>query len=513
MPHKQWSWRYQLGISLLLALVQMLVLLTTFGVALGNCPDEGTIALQAIRVTQGQLAHRDYFLQTPIGGDIWVGAWFSLFGDSLESLRSYFLAEMMLMVCTIHFLSCRLLGRGWSELPALLFLCHSPFCWFIPSPRWDAALFLLLAISSQRLALLAGFWVALAALTLHPAGAAGAMGMAGALALTRDWARLRHFLWGILAIWFPYILFLTYHNLVSTFLYDTLYFNLTRYVATQKSSLAWSQIGANLSAGWVVLGEVRDFPSFLRFVAVSGYGFIDLVTYGFWFPLAVIGPIVALKVRNPIAMGASFTLAFLTLLELVRPNRYHFQFHAALLLIVLVWLASKLGRGGRAFLGLVLLAHLGVLGGHLRSNLASNLPVGTARGTLYVSSPTTAAILKEFMAINRSLPVNEKMFVFTDNPMLQWLFGRGPVTREVVAFPLFYSYDQYAAIRRDLDREGVENLVFCPMNYDAQAFPEISMSEAYAVEAWLRRYFTEGYRVYREVAGVTFYRRLDLPDP
>ncbi|MBT9589267.1 hypothetical protein IV102_38430 [bacterium] len=514
----QWSGRPLAMMCLLMALLQAAVLYTTFGVALGDIPDEGTIALQALRVAQGQIPHRDYFLQTPLASDVWVGLWFRLFGSSLESLRAYFFLEMALMAALIELLSTRLLPRRWSEIPALWFLCHYPFGWYIASARWDGAFWILAALVSlrdTRWRLVTGVLVGLAALTQHTAGAAAFAAVTVAVtAQAGPWKsklqELRWFAWGVVLVWFPFVLFLFAYDSVSLFFYDTIFFNLTSYAQAHRMSIQWWLLLDNFRAALAVYQNSGDL---LTFFLLLGYAIVDLGTFGLWFPLTAVGTARALFLRDCDQLALALTLAFLTLLELVRPNHYHFNFHSPLVVILWVVLA-RAGRGpGKLALALLSVGHVLVLAGHLQSSQFCNQVVGMPKGVLHLRGPERAEALREIVRVNHQIPPQEKLFVFPDDPLLQWLLGRPPVTREVAAFPCFYTYDQFQAIRQALKEEGVENLLYVPMNFDFRAYPGISEAQHHREETWLLLYLTQGYHPYRKVAGLTFYRRDGLADP
>lgn len=493
-----------------MAVLQAMVLSSTFCIALNDVPDEGTVALQALRVLQGQLGHRDYFIQTPLSGDYWVAAWFSVFGSSLESLRLYFITEMALLVACLQWTSAQLLRRGWSELPALAFLCNAPFCWYIASPRWDACLWIMLALSqvnSGRRWWLTGAGVGLAALTQHPAGAAACAGIGLAMLLQPKptWQEIRLFAGGVLLFWFPYVLFLASQGLVSNFLYDTIFFNLTNYVSPVPYD--WRAFGDNFRASWGLFAHGEFWPGLLTL----GYACTDVSTYGCWFLTILLGLALALRERRVLPLAITLTLLFLTLLEIMRPNRYHFNFHLPLVLMVMAYIGSRCGRLGVGAAVVFLAAHALVLLGHRTSNASHNQPVSLPNGTLYLRSPGRAEALRRIAEVNASIPAREKMFVFPDDPSVQWLLGRGPTTREVAAAVCFYTFTQFQAIRQSLDEEKVENLLFIPLAFSPDSYPAVTARQFQEQQEWLVEYFTTNYTLTTSVVGVSFYRRKVLP--
>ena len=509
------SWRGPglLGLCLLMGVLQVLLLIPTFGVSLNSIPDEGTVALQAMNVLKGLVPHRDYFILTPISSDYWVGAWFFVFGTSLESLRCYFILEMAVAAAALQYFSARLLPRGWSELAPLCFMCHAPFCWYIPSPRWDAGVFLLLALclihGPPRRLIFSGILVAMAALTQHPAGAAGAAGITLALVLQREagWPAVRAFWGGILLLWLPFLGFLWAHDLVANFLNDTIYFTLNNYVAAHKVSVDWSSFLPN----FVAAGQTWQAGGTLNSLLIFGYAVVDLVTYGGWFALTSLIVLLSLKLRRRELLCLALCLAFLTLLEAVRPNRYHFTFHMPFVLLALFYLLHRLGKVGAVISAFLLACHALVALGHVRSVQMSNIPVAMPMGTTYVREQGRAQALHQILQVNSSFPPAEKLFVFPDDPELQWLLGRGPATRDVAALPCFYSYPHFQSIREGLRQDGVENLLFVPMVLDFTAYPTISQKDHDREQKWLLEFLGQGYRPYKQAAGLTFYRRQDLP--
>ncbi|MFN8610497.1 MAG: hypothetical protein U0931_23360 [Vulcanimicrobiota bacterium] len=507
-----WRGRPLLALCLAMAFLQLLALYPTFCVALGSIPDEGVVALQAMNVMLGKVPHRDYFILTPISSDYWVAAWFCIFGNSLESLRAYFFTEMALSVACLQWVSARIFPKGWSELPPLFFLCTGPYGWMIASPRWDAMFFLLLALVCLDWPMLSGVMVGLAALTQHPAGAAGCAGISLALALktpgglATKYKAVRTFWLGILLLWFPFLLYLTSQDLVTAFFSDTIYFTLNTYAAAHKVGFDWNGMVSGL---WAGLHTLRAGDVYTGFILLA-YAIVDISTYGTWFALALLAPVWGLRSgKLPAAMGLSLT--FLTLLEYVRPNRYHFGFHRPFVLLALVALVRLAARGRRGLAVVLLICHALVAVAFIRSNLGSDIPVALPKGTLYVRDPERSEAMRSIAEVNASIAPGEKIFFFPDEPLLQWLLGRGPATRDVAAFPQYYPFAHFVQTRLDLKNEGVENLCYVPMTMDFSAYPGLSPEAHAREEKWLVGFLSEGYRVSRRVAGLTFFRRKDLP--
>lgn len=499
-----WSGRSLLKLCLAMAFLQLLSLSSTFGIALGGIPDEGTVALQAMRVVSGQLGHRDYFIQTPISGDYWVGAWFWLFGSSLESLRAYFLLEMCLLCATIQYFSARLLPKYWSEAPALFFLCQAPLSWYIASPRWDAIFFAVLALifTDQKRFGLAGVLVGLSALTHHPIGAMLFFGINCALLLSgQNWPTIRSLLGGVMSLWVPYLFILQYNGALDTFLQDVLFFNLTQYAAP--AHFDWSTFSANFTAARGSLGHEPALTSLI----LLGYAWFDLWSYGAWIPLAVLSLLNAPRKRHQRIAALALAFVFCSLIEFLRPNRYHFNFLAPLFnLLFVYWLRQK-PKPGAPILAVTVVAYLLVLVGHTLSNQRSNLPVAFPNGVLYVDSPAKREAFIQIIQTNATIPAGEKVFFFPDEPYLQWLLGRGPATREVGVPPCFFTHSQIQGVLHSLATEPVNYLAHAALEFNAEAHPEISRRYYELEEQNNLRQLTKDYQVWAVSAGVTFYKR------
>jgi hypothetical protein len=505
---------------LALAVLQFLVLTPVLSVYLGGLQDEGAPALLGLRVSEGQIPYRDYFSQATPGTDICMAVAFKVAGANVTTLRLYFAVSLSLLAGLIQLFSCRLLPAKWSEAPALFFICVGAQAWPMAFCHWDANLFcvgaLLLLLSRHRWRLfLTGLVAGLTVLFLQTKGAGVVIGLLIAVFLEPSTLKERVrkcavYLSGVSVPGLGFVSFLLYYGIFGEFLYDTVGFNATQYMDNQSSQFELYSVFAglkSLAAGFGNLGSV-PLLDWLRWFAYAGsFVVVDIWHYGLYYPLVVAASVWSVHrlIRgghsnlNTAIAAACIILFLVSSLDLVRPNRYHLNFHTPLYYPISVLILYRLSRlrFRVALTGLTIFLALNyaMLGGfYLQSWSAYRYPIAFPRGTLYANHPGLAKQLSDLVVeVDRYCPIDSTLFGFPGEHFLLFLLGRTNPTPYPGAFPIFYTDEQLEDIRAHLTEARTTCLLYHPAQISPENYPSMDPQFYLSEQERMAKFLTQGF--------------------
>ncbi|MEW6277241.1 MAG: hypothetical protein AB1758_01365 [Candidatus Eremiobacterota bacterium] len=493
--------------------------------------DEGFVASVASRVCHGEMPYRDYFTRAMPGTDWLLGLSFRVLGEQLWVLRGYFALMAGLLAASVQWFSCRLLPRGWSELPAILFMSLGVQAFPLANCQWDASIFSLLALTvlaeRRRVGalVLAGVLCGVTVLFIQTKGVATCAG-AGLLVLLEPlpWRQRLRNLGGLVAgALVPGALFTAWLlsvQLLGAFLTMAIGVNLNAYVELQSVpyslSPLWEELRV-LAEGLTRIGSGGTLAWTLWFFRALAFAVVDWVKFGGYYPVLLAGAVLAFRrarsrpwtVQDSALVGLVLVLCLASALDAARPNRYRLNLQSPLWNPLLVYCLWRLTRFRSVLTGVVLAAYLA----HGLDNLTGwwryRYPIAFPRGVLRAEDPRLAALTGRLVAdVLQSAPPGTPVFIFPDLMFAAWLLDRPNPTRLPEAIPLMYPEQEFVLAREALYRQPSACLVYFPLDpHLGGDYPRIEPARFAAEQERLHRFFTEGCRVSAETPAYRVYVR------
>ncbi len=537
-----WPNRYQ---RLLIAVafgLQVLVLVGPFQSQVSMIHDEAYVLECSSRMVRGELPYRDFATRFTPATNWLLNAVFSTVGETVVAMRLYFVLMAALLAATIQWFSFRLLPRGWSELPTLLFLCLGVQEWPIVSFHWDATIFTLLALgvladrwrktspNGIRRLFLSGFLCGLAVLFLQTKGLATCLG-AGLLLLLEPLSGARKarnigvLIAGAALPGVAFLLWLSVNGILEHFFARAITFNTSRYLILHRSYLDLSPIWnefAVLAQGWSSFGQPTLAAWWSWCWRATAFTGVDLVKFAGYYPLLALASLLAVwrrvrartfEVSDAAFLGALLALLLASLFDFGRPNRYRLHFQAPLWNAVLIYSLYSLYRWrrwlGASLTGLVAATYLLHGLDNLLSWKAYRYPVDFPRGRLYFNDPRLASYLNQLsQSLSALVPRGSRVYAFPVQNLLVWLQGYSNPTIYLETVPVLYSQEEFVNARRQIEEGKVQWLIYSPLDPGLNGdYPNVSPQEFARDQEWARQMLTEGFTPSLQSGPMILYKR------
>lgn len=523
--------------------LQVLALLGALQSQVALIQDEAFVLECSSRMLRGELPYRDFVTRFMPATNWLLNLVFSFLGETVVAMRIYFVLMAACLAATIQWFSFRLLPRGWSELPALLFLALGVQVWPIVSFHWDASITTLLALGlladrwreptsvSTRGLVLAGGFCGLTVLFLQTKGLATCLGAGLLLLLEPRSFRQRGQNLGLLIAGasLPGLAFLAWlaaNGLGEHFFTRAVAFNTGRYLILHRAPLDLSPLRvemAVLAQGWSSFGQ-PDLTAWSSWCwRATAFTAVDLIKFGGYYPVVLLGAALAVSrarsrpfsASDAAFVGLVLTLLLASLFDLGRPNRYRLHFQAPLwngvLIYLLFWL-TRWRRGFRVLTGLVLAAYLT----HGLDNLLSwktyRYPVDFPRGRLYFNDPQLAGILLRLsQSLSALAPAGTPVYGFPMQNLLLWLQAYPNPSSYTETIPVLYSRDEFLRARHELEERKVEWLLYSPLDPGLNGdYPNVPAEQFAREQEWARELLSEGFTPVLQTEPLILYRKTEL---
>jgi hypothetical protein len=430
--------------------------------------DEGTLIYGAVRVAQGQIPYRDFFEVMGPGTFYWVALFFKVFGVTWLATRLALLVTSIATALMMFFLT-RRLRTSFDTLPAIFLMAVLfGYIWPAISHHGDSNLLALLSFAAflvwldkrwPALLVAAGSTAALTTCFLQPKGILLFLAFLVLLVLLcrRDADFISYISWlatGYAGIALCVLLLFWAAGGLHDYVYANFIWPLTRYSNVNSVRYAlgldefyWKSWAQPLSTalppavGYTVAGIL-----IAPFLVVAA--------------LPVLLPVVALCNRSRAFNGALLPYwiagAALWLSELHRKDITHLVYGSPVLIILLIYLLSQLGRRtARNAIRLIAICAIALAAFNVCLTVAAQAKTTTVRGSMYMFKNDP---ILDFL--NSHVKPGEDLFVYSYSPMYYFLSGTNNPTRYSVLMYQMNTEAQFLDTVTSLKTSNVRYIVW-----------------------------------------------------